>query len=70
MEWVDGFRALGNYLVRLLGFFFFYCSEGTYAEFPLGLPQDLDRPLVRVDSVELVSENPVHHIEKLSLIHI
>jgi hypothetical protein len=43
--------------------FFFPCWEETYAEFPLCLPQELDRPLVRVDSVELVPENPIHHVE-------
>lgn len=60
-RWISSTRKLS-----LLGCYrsFFYCWEGTYAGFPLGLPQDLDRPLVRVDSVELVSENPVHHIER------
>lgn len=34
-----------------------------YREFPLLFPQSLDRPLVRVDRVELVSENPIHHFD-------
>lgn len=35
----------------------------AYAEFPLGLPQGLDRPFMRVDGVEFVSENPGVHVE-------
>ena len=47
----------------VLAFFFSYWEE-TYADFPLLLPQELYRPLVRVYSVKLVSEDPIHHIER------
>lgn len=39
----------------------------TYAELPLGLPESLDRALVRVDGVETVSKNPGRHDECLEI---
>lgn len=60
MERIDRLGALREALDHPL---VCWISVHAYREFPFLFPQSLDRPLVGVDCVKFISEDPVHHLD-------